>query len=258
MSNINNIIYNNTNYPIGQTEDVELGKVLWENADITQDFEGQTVTLNSDDYDYIIIDFIRRLADNPVYHISFRYEKRCSAHAMVKYDNGNTICDRQAMYVDDTHYLIGGCYTNGTLANSSLIPVKIYGYKNTIPVVAQKQDDIYSTDEQVIGTWIDGKPLYRKVGNISFTEVYSGGDYAIGSLISDSIDYGTITKVMNSVIPDNNLYNTYNATNISHIYIEKSRGGYLKGFTTRTDHLNTVFYVVCEYTKTTDTVGGAE
>ena len=26
-----------------------------------------------------------------------------------------------------------------------------------------KKRDNYSTDEQVIGTWIDGKPLYRKV-----------------------------------------------------------------------------------------------
>ena len=28
----------------------------------------------------------------------------------------------------------------------------------------------YSTDEQVVGTWIDGKPLYQKSGTYTFTE----------------------------------------------------------------------------------------
>lgn len=30
-------------------------------------------------------------------------------------------------------------------------------------LVEEMTKDIYSTEEQVIGTWIDGKPLYRKV-----------------------------------------------------------------------------------------------
>lgn len=29
--------------------------------------------------------------------------------------------------------------------------------------VLRKDLNVYSTDEQVIGTWIDGKPLYRKI-----------------------------------------------------------------------------------------------
>ena len=30
---------------------------------------------------------------------------------------------------------------------------------------AKKSEEVYSTEEQRIGTWIDGKPLYRKVIN---------------------------------------------------------------------------------------------
>ena len=30
---------------------------------------------------------------------------------------------------------------------------------------AKKSEEVYSTEEQIIGTWIDGKPLYRKVIN---------------------------------------------------------------------------------------------
>ena len=39
--------------------------------------------------------------------------------------------------------------------------------------------EVYSTEEQVIGTWIDGKPIYRKV-LICTTDTalgYSGSDY---------------------------------------------------------------------------------
>lgn len=33
----------------------------------------------------------------------------------------------------------------------------------TKPEVDEKVKEIYSTEEQVIGTWIDGKPIYRKI-----------------------------------------------------------------------------------------------
>ena len=34
---------------------------------------------------------------------------------------------------------------------------------NFEPVEEVKKGETYSTDEQVVGTWIDGKPIYRKV-----------------------------------------------------------------------------------------------
>ena len=54
--------------------------------------------------------------------------------------------------------------TTTTINNSDLIPI----VQNNETKSITKQDlvaDKYSTTEQVIGTWIDGKPIYRKVIN---------------------------------------------------------------------------------------------
>lgn len=114
----------------------------------------------------------------------------------------------------------------------------------------------YSTEERVIGRWIDGKPLYSKVGSIKFTSVYDGsGLHTRGSLIDSDIDYGTVSKVLNKNLLSSSLFNTY-STSTSNVYVENRQGnsnkGYILGFTDRTDLLNTTIYVVVEYTKTTD------
>ena len=44
-----------------------------------------------------------------------------------------------------------------------------------------KPKDTYSTTEQVIGTWIDGKPIYRKV-----VEYINFGKYSISDLNADT------------------------------------------------------------------------
>ena len=50
-----------------------------------------------------------------------------------------------------------------------------------IPGKDGSENQIYSTDEQVIGKWIDGKPIYRKVVNKS---IIKPGD----TLISLNVD----------------------------------------------------------------------
>lgn len=115
----------------------------------------------------------------------------------------------------------------------------------------EDKGEVYSTEEQRIGTWIDGKPLYRKVGTIKFTSIYSQGNFTVGSLISSNIKYGTITKVFTDSLLCNNLYNTFDSTIKSNIYVS-AEGGYIFGFTTRENYLNKTIYVVVEYTKTTD------
>lgn len=76
----------------------------------------------------------------------------------------------------------------------------------------------YSTTEQVVGTWIDGKPLYRKVLQISYTQ--SANTAYIGSVVvaPDSGGLGEIvglsTKVdgnlsaPNQTVDFGNFYNT--------------------------------------------------
>lgn len=115
--------------------------------------------------------------------------------------------------------------------------------------------DIYSTDEIVVGKWIDGKPLYRKVGNITFTSIYTGaGAHTVGTNISKNIDFGTIEGVFSNQTIRNNLYNGYNVATGSNIYISNSGNdkGNIMGFTNRSDFINVPFYVSVLYTKTTD------
>ena len=47
--------------------------------------------------------------------------------------------------------------------------------------------DLYSTDEKMIGRWIDGKPLYQKV--IPFTSLSQGMTIDISSLNVDTIPH---------------------------------------------------------------------
>lgn len=127
---------------------------------------------------------------------------------------------------------------------------------DTVPDGYEEVSD-YSTEEVEIGTWIDGKPLYRKVGSITFTSAYNGtGSHKRGSFISSDIDYGTITKIFSSPNLSTSLYNGYNSAVASNIYVENTSGnsnkGYIMGFTNRSDFLNVPFYIVVEYTKTTD------
>lgn len=99
----------------------------------------------------------------------------------------------------------------------------------------------YSTQEQVVGTWIDGKPLYEIVIESTLTSIDVSG-LNIEKLIysdalgSDQSSYGTTRWMLNSV--------TNNQGRILYI-----NNGTLKregGFYT--------FAVILQYTKTTDTV----
>ena len=116
--------------------------------------------------------------------------------------------------------------------------------------------NIYSTNEIVIGTFLN-KPLYRKVGTITFTSTYSGsGSHTKGSLVSSNIEYCTVNSIFRQKNGAIGLYNSYNSTIGSSIYVENASGnankGYIMGFTNRSDMLNETIYVAVEYTKTTD------
>lgn len=108
----------------------------------------------------------------------------------------------------------------------------------------------YSTDEQVIGTWVDGKPLYRKVvtytatstigntsetTNISINHNISNLNSIIRTQISDSVD--GIYPIANGGSTANVNYYTSSVLNFRLVNIT---------LTART------FYIILEYTKTTD------
>ena len=115
----------------------------------------------------------------------------------------------------------------------------------------------YSTTEKVVGTWIDGKPLYEKVASITMDHTGNQGGYNTGDLVSNNIGYGTIVSVFTTGHAiSTNLYNGYNSNIQNTIYIEgnstNANYGYLQGFTSYSQLVGVPIYVVCRYTKTTD------
>ena len=114
----------------------------------------------------------------------------------------------------------------------------------------------YSTDEQVIGTWIDGKPLYRKViemGNMTKE------DYKIKAHNIQNIKYARIVDfVMQRGTQSSSNFQLFSVGNVGGKYNDTQ-----VGFDTYMDTSNIYVYctgdrtlfvgtAIIEYTKTTD------
>lgn len=98
-----------------------------------------------------------------------------------------------------------------------------------------KENNIYSTDETIIGTWTDNKPIYRKVirNNVIGTAVNHG-----------ILNIDEITDIKLIVLQQSGLYSPQNSDSI---YMgDTDYIVYLK----TTNVLN--YKIIVEYTKTTD------
>ena len=106
--------------------------------------------------------------------------------------------------------------------------------------------DDYSTEETVIGTWIDGKPIYRKVVPL-IAEVYVGSNYYSDIGIIFPSNYESVIRL--------DMASTTNNSSIVRVeefnYYSLSGSNYTvansMGFTTKAGD-----YAILEYTKTTD------
>ena len=125
----------------------------------------------------------------------------------------------------------------------------------------------YSTDEKVIGTWTDGKPLYQKVINLSPFTFQRGINEIVHSI--SNVKYGFVAEAILYPNPD------FSGTP-SENYVEQGTNiiaEYMFGISTNTRKFVWNFksdkivlyaqesgvtneeysaYVVCRYTKTTD------
>lgn len=111
---------------------------------------------------------------------------------------------------------------------------------------------VYSTEETVVGTWIDGKPLYRKVVKYTletpkFYPSYPNFDTGIRNIDYIMMD----VQVSNG---DNNLQ-YFRTKQAFHGYLEKATGYYHFVFVASGNLLNAeagLYVFVFQYTKTTD------
>lgn len=118
----------------------------------------------------------------------------------------------------------------------------------------EASQDIYSTEEQVIGKWIDGKPLYRKV----FVAT-SPSKTNSGVVIGDNQDFDNVTNIYGILIAKDGSRNAinmyYDSTASICTYVSSNYVGnkvVVKVTHPGDNYLSRPVYVVVEYTKTTD------
>ena len=118
--------------------------------------------------------------------------------------------------------------------------------------LSQSPKEVYSTSEKVIGTWIDGKPIYRRVYEIGSMPNATTKNISTGY----SADAITVIKIY-GFARYNNLANraTVPIPNVSTIAAEDVKAVISNGniaITTASDRSAATGYITLEYTKTTD------
>lgn len=107
-----------------------------------------------------------------------------------------------------------------------------------------KEKEIYSTGETIVGTWIDGKPIYRKVIEFTVTSSWQG----IGSFsnISNFIKVSAVRKGASS----GNIYPYHaDSNNYAYFYIPTNKTSIYLASAGETNITN---LLIVEYTKSTD------
>lgn len=112
----------------------------------------------------------------------------------------------------------------------------------------------YSTSETVIGTWIDGRPIYRKV--LKFTGLSTGIVKAVSYNISNAvnqiwIEKGFIESSSGRVITLPEVGYNGDLTSKTDIWIEKSESS-VKLYSNGGWNSNWTFYITLNYTKAKD------
>lgn len=174
-----------------------------------------------------------------------------------QYDNSKTFISRLVSGASDAQYTFttaSNCYYIRVACSiTDLDSIQIEKGSVATEYVGHKEYEnkvLYSTNEQVIGTWTDGKPLYRKTISIntplttSNTEVYN---FDTNFIIKNY--YGFVTISTSSQLIPINFYftNEYNVAT----YITKNTGKINMKVGSEA-YTNQQVTISLEYTKTTD------
>ena len=111
------------------------------------------------------------------------------------------------------------------------------------------ENQIYSTEEQVIGKWISGKPIYRKVFSLN-KKVSEGEDISTGCKL-DNVDI----LINISMYADDSWGNRW-VSDISSgnpIYLTPNNYINVAAYSGSRDFYYNIHMIIAEYTKTTDT-----
>ena len=110
------------------------------------------------------------------------------------------------------------------------------------------ENQIYSTDEQVIGKWISGKPVYRKVFSLN-KKVNEGEDISTGCKL-DNVDI----LISLSMYADDKWGNRWvsDIQNGNPIYLTPNNYINVGAYSGSRDFYYNIHMIIAEYTKTTD------
>lgn len=108
----------------------------------------------------------------------------------------------------------------------------------------EDEGEVYSTEEQRIGTWVDGKPLYKK------TITYTGDKFSIDSLNTDTLIIENFNIITTLFIFPTCIY-VSSTSNANFFYQKSDKSFYTQmGSDWKSDYIMT--RVDIKYTKTTD------
>lgn len=111
----------------------------------------------------------------------------------------------------------------------------------------------YSTEEQVIGTWTDGKPLYRKMVSGTFGTVTQDKESTV-EINLPNVNFVLVEKYWLDRISSNNAINQgpiENSISLGYTSIYSS-GSTVRFRTKQSWASNVTVYAIIIYTKTTD------
>ena len=156
---------------------------------------------------------------------------------------GNNYSSQVFGFYDSKHLALTWENYSGWAHNVSHITVT--GIRDKVSD-AEKNFNKYSTTEEVIGTWIDGKPLYRKVvkGNITATDQ---------TLFVVNANIDTMVFISGYDCPDGTYYFPFNYAQTGSTYksIFYKKDTDTIEFRSNSYNPGEVYVVVLEYTKTT-------
>lgn len=156
-------------------------------------------------------------------------------------------------------YMESGVICTGSGANTLTFTADVAPAADLVVYVAieeagQAPLEVYSTEETVVGTWVDGKPIYRKV--FVFTLSQANTATTIANLAPLNIDDLTlafgVTQAHSSVSTSKIIHGIPNSANeLTTFWI--SGGSSLGVMTSSPQRVGCKNTIVLEYTKTTDT-----
>lgn len=159
-----------------------------------------------------------------------------------------------AIAIYKNNVAIGQKY-NTSLGGALQVNGDIYVNGNKI----SRHQEIYLIEEQRIGTWIDGKPLYRKVINTTTPTVSNNGTDTWKQEVIENVDFGYIKDIIMITDTEAGIYSQsihYYATlgriKCNFLKNKQYKRGIVEIVSNNQTYNNKQVIVVVEYTKTTD------